>query len=166
MPNIVCPECSTQTFIDDSDGFLDGTPDEFCRNCDFPLFWAPKSAIRDEIEVTADVGGDQRGIHPHGDPGQPPMRRLPGTEGLESSTGVPCPHCRELNDPDRVRCWRCGNLMVPEVVVEESQLVDEAAEAVPDVPEVPRYWDPPSWLLVALGVVLVALVALILVVVL
>lgn len=155
MPNIVCPECSTETFIDDKDSFLEGSPDEFCRNCDFPLFWAPADAVRTETAVAVDP------------PQVSPLRRLPGTEGLEMSTGIRCWNCGEMNDPEHPHdtCWRCGELLEP---LEEEELPLEMATPLVTaiVPDAPHYWDPPAWLLVGLGVVLLALIVLVFVAVL
>lgn len=145
MPNIVCPDCSTETFIDDRSGPLDGTPEEFCRICDYPLFWVSHLAL------TAAGPGVV-------DPPQPsPLRRYPGTEGIESTTAVTCPVCRELNSPERRLCWRCRSELrpIPHVPVEP---VPVSAPEESYVPPVERYWDVPAWILITLGVILAILI--------
>lgn len=90
---VTCPECNWVQSI---------TPNrrdayDFCRSCDYPLFWRPSSLLRDE----ALNGGDQS------------LRRLPGTVGRTSVASVPCPHCEELNTLMATTCVRCGLPMYP-----------------------------------------------------
>ncbi len=62
MPEITCPSCGTVSRLDQ----LRRSADEFCRVCDYPLFWARSTEF-----ATAGVG------EANGDS----LRRLPGIAG-------------------------------------------------------------------------------------
>ena len=135
---ITCPECGAVQTI--SVNRRDS--EDFCDNCDYPLFWTPSTLQYERGEM-----GDQS------------LRRLPGTVGRATLASVPCPHCSEPNTVHAVVCVRCGLPMhyVPESIV----------WIVPLLPP-PVYVEPKSgvawwiWLLIALTfittVVLIVLV--------
>jgi hypothetical protein len=106
---VACPECGTVQFIHlNRREALD-----FCRNCDFPLFWTPSEIVRDR--------GSRAGEG---------LRRLPGTVGRSTLASMACPNCAELNLVAAEVCIRCGKPMHPVV------------EAPPPPPE-PVYVPPP-----------------------
>lgn len=91
---LACPECGTMATV--TLGRRDAQ--DFCRSCDFPMFWArPERPTGGSDEV----GDDAR-------------RRLPGASGTTTLATVPCPHCAELNLPGAWLCVRCEGSMVPE----------------------------------------------------
>lgn len=102
MIEISCPNPRCTAVIslpDDFPGFQ-RLADEFCRECDSPLFWAPAAQ-----GLLADVSGahDSR-------------RRLPGVgpTGMSAVGSRPCPKCAERNLLNAVFCFSCGSLMDPE----------------------------------------------------
>ena len=89
---VTCPECGAV-----QDVHLNRRESiDFCRNCDFPLFWTPSEVIRDR------GAGDGEGL-----------RRLPGTVGRSTLASTACPHCAELNLVTAEICIRCGQPMHP-----------------------------------------------------
>jgi hypothetical protein len=89
---VTCPECGAV-----QDVHLNRRESiDFCRNCDFPLFWTPSEVIRDR------GAGDGEGL-----------RRLPGTVGRSTLASTACPHCAELNLVTAETCIRCGRPMHP-----------------------------------------------------
>jgi hypothetical protein len=85
---ITCPECGSAAAVtlnrrDSSD---------FCRNCDYPLFWAPSKVLRDPSSTSHEES----------------LRRLPGTVGRATIASLTCPHCAEPNAVSAVTCVRCG----------------------------------------------------------
>lgn len=137
---IVCPECGTAAGV----ALNRRDAQDFCAQCDFPLFWTPAEVIRD-----GEAGGGES------------LRRLPGTAGRVTVAAVPCPTCAEANPVGAQTCLRCGGPMV--LPVPEPTVVVELPAPVEPEPE-PRkrgidwYW----WVVGA--ATLVALVALVVVV--
>lgn len=137
---IVCPECGTTAMIvlnrrDASD---------FCRSCDFPLFWTPAAVLREDSMRSVEDS----------------LRRLPGTVGRATVASVACPHCAEPNQLSAQTCVRCGRPMHLEPEAPPPAPVYVPPPPAPVVVEPDRgvpWW---AWLLVALGVV--AIVALLL----
>lgn len=68
---------------------------DFCRKCDFPLFWTPSTVLRDPAAQSAEES----------------LRRLPGTVGRATVASQPCPHCAEPNALSAQVCVRCGRSM-------------------------------------------------------
>jgi hypothetical protein len=90
---IACPSCGTVSHFQD----LGREASAFCRQCDYPLFWArpPRSAGAEDPDVD---GG---------------LRRLPGTAGLVSLATADCPECTEPNPLSATVCIRCGSDLRP-----------------------------------------------------
>lgn len=134
IPDLVtCPECGAtqevQTNRRDSA--------DFCRACDFPLFWAPSQVQRERDAA----GADQT------------LRRLPGTAGRATLASATCPHCRELNVVTAEVCVRCGRSMHP-VIEPPTQPIYVPPPPPPVVEEAPpehSYW----WLWALLAFVLI-----------
>jgi hypothetical protein len=87
----VCPECGTSATV--TLNRRDAA--DFCRNCDFPLFWTPSAILREAGSATADDS----------------LRRLPGTVGRATLASLACPHCAEPNPLTAQVCVRCGRPM-------------------------------------------------------
>src|SRR6185312_7518191 len=66
---ITCPECGTiaQVTLNRRESI------DFCRNCDYPLFWTPSKVVRDSSDT-----GDES------------LRRLPGQAGRATVASLPC----------------------------------------------------------------------------
>jgi hypothetical protein len=87
---VSCPECGTTAMVT----LNRRDSRDFCRNCDYPLFWTPSRVLTDR-ELDAN---DQA------------LRRLPGTVGRATVASLICPHpnCGEPNPVTAQTCVRCG----------------------------------------------------------
>jgi hypothetical protein len=85
---ISCPECGTTAMVT----LNRRDARDFCRNCDYPLFWTPSRVVTD-----ADSGSNDQAL-----------RRLPGTVGRATVASLTCPHCAEPNAVTAENCVRCG----------------------------------------------------------
>ena len=90
---VTCPECGTRSALD----VLRRDASAFCPRCDFPLFWAQRTAGVVPAEVDDDA----------------PRRRAPGIEGEVAGLVVPCPGCGEPHASARGTCVRCGADLTP-----------------------------------------------------
>jgi hypothetical protein len=141
-----CPGCGTRSTFDR----LNQTADEFCRQCDYPLFWAtplPSEVPEPEPEMSL-AGLD------------PSLLRRPGVAGRVVPVGTNCPTCGEMNLMSAVYCVRCGNLMHPEPPAPPPEPEPEPELPPPPPPPPPRNWWP--WIIA--GIVLLILVIVLLVV--
>jgi len=109
---LTCPECGTSATV--TVNRRDAA--DFCRSCDYPLFWTPSRVIYDSV-----------GRHSADET----LRRLPGTVGQVTVASLPCPHCAEPNALSAQVCVRCHRPM---------QLVEP--DPLPPPPE-PVYAPPP-----------------------
>jgi ribosomal protein L40E len=143
MPDIVCPECSQVTSL----VAVRRAAEEFCTQCDYPLFWAP-SAI-----PMASPGSSNAAT----------MRRLPGAAGRRQVGTRVCPSCGELNPLKGTHCVRCTAELDPKPVLPEPVPVVQVIEPEPEPEPEPikRPWW--IWLLTAAllaveaaGIVLIA----------
>ncbi|HSL59071.1 MAG TPA: hypothetical protein VK866_14595 [Acidimicrobiales bacterium] len=76
---------------------LQRSSEEFCDQCDFPLFWADSAGAQlDPSQV---------------DVADTTLRRLPGAEGRFAEATEVCPTCGELNFLGVTHCVRCGGPM-------------------------------------------------------
>lgn len=107
---VSCPECGTSAMVT----LNRRDAHDFCRNCDYPLFWTPNAIVRDGNGFTS---GES-------------LRRLPGTLGRATVAFTPCPHCAEPNTITAVTCVRCH---LPMVIVEA--LPEPVPVYVPPPPE-------------------------------
>jgi hypothetical protein len=87
-----CPECGAMQQV--SVSRRDAS--DFCRSCDYPLFWTPARVQRDRDDAANDLS----------------LRRLPGTVGRATIASLRCPHCFEPNAVTAQTCVRCGLPMV------------------------------------------------------
>lgn len=130
---VTCPECGSvqDVHLNRRDAV------DFCRRCDFPLFWTPSRVTRDR-----DLGSQSEAL-----------RRLPGTVGRNTLASVACPHCAELNVVSAQDCIRCGLTMHPVAPPPPPPPVMAPPPPPPVVVEPERgvpWW---VWLLLALGTV-------------
>ena len=136
---LTCPECGTVSHVT----LNRREAVDFCHTCDYPLFWAPKKILRGSGEQTDES-----------------LRRLPGTSGRVSVASLPCPFCAEPNAINAHTCVRCGRPMHP--VAAPPPPPPPRAYVPPPPPE--PVWEPEPgiawwvWLLLALGVVALAVV--------
>ena len=87
MPTVVCPSCGQ---VSEFETFKRAA-DEFCSNCDYPLFWS-----RAEVPTLDNAGGVDTS-----------RRRLPGAAGRVAAGVKVCPSCGEHNLIDVRFCIRC-----------------------------------------------------------
>lgn len=134
---IICPECGTAAVVtlnrrDSSD---------FCRQCDFPLFWTPTAIVRDDAARLSDES----------------LRRLPGTVGRVTVASIPCPHCAEPNLLSAQTCVRCGLPMRVSAPAPEPQPVVVAPPPVEPEPEKRVPW----WVWAAIAIIAAATIVLV-----
>jgi hypothetical protein len=142
---ITCPECGTIAEVQ----LNRRQAEDFCRTCDYPLFWVPSEVVLGDGSQSAEQA----------------LRRLPGTAGRAAAVARPCPHCAEPNVVSAVTCIRCGRPMVlppppPPVVVAPPPPPPPPAEPEPE-PEPRSLW----WLWAALAVIGLILLVIVLVIV-
>ena len=89
---VTCPECGTSAMVN----LTRREASDFCRNCDYPLFWTPSKILLDRSGLSDDS-----------------LRRLPGTVGRVTVASFPCPHCAEPNQLTAIDCVRCGRPLRP-----------------------------------------------------
>lgn len=138
---VTCPECGTtaQVTLNRRESL------DFCRTCDYPLFWTPTKVIRDSADST-----------------DASLRRLPGQAGQVTVASVACPFCYEPNALSAQTCLRCHRPMHPveEVLAPAPVYVPPPAPVVVEQPAKVAWW---VWALLALGaaavIVLVVLIA-------
>jgi hypothetical protein len=131
MSDIVCPECGQVTSL----VAIRRAAEEFCKHCDYPLFWAPTA-----VPLVAGSGSSEA-----------TLRRLPGAGGRMLIGTLVCPTCGELNPMSEVFCIRCGDPLFP---VEQ----EPEPEPPPPPPPPPPEPEPRSlwwlWVLIASIVVI------------
>ena len=141
---IDCPQCGTQGSVDLAR--RDAT--DFCRTCDYPLFWARERIVPPVGETVADAG----------------LRRLPGTVGHAALAALACPVCTEPNQPTASVCVRCGSDLHPVVVPEPEPEPLPVPEPEPEPEPVPPSWWHRWWPIVLAGAVAVIVLVVLLVV--
>jgi hypothetical protein len=135
---VVCPECGTAAVI--TLNRRDSV--DFCKQCDFPLFWTPTAIMRDEAARANDES----------------LRRLPGTVGRVTVASVPCPHCAEPNLLSAQVCVRCG---LPMRVVAQAAPLAPVYVPPPPEPVAEPETGVPWWVWAAIAIILAATIALI-----
>jgi hypothetical protein len=136
---LTCPDCGEIAEIQPGRR----RSDDFCRRCDFPLFWA-RSAV----------------ITPFGENASASLRRLPGTVGRAATAGLSCPHCGEPNSPAALICIRCGGDMHPVAPPPPPPVV---VYQPPPPPPVPVPEKTSWWWLVIVAVCLLVIVTIVVV---
>jgi hypothetical protein len=92
--DVLCPTCNTVSHFDDLERDAEG----FCSTCDYPLFWANRTAFA----APSGVSNERIGL-----------RRLPGTEGWAIPQQILCPVCGEPNLLTEDYCVRDGAELRP-----------------------------------------------------
>ena len=136
----VCPSCGAAAAVD----YTRRDADDFCRACDFPLFWS-----RDRVVALSSGGPDEAGL-----------RRLPGTAGRAALASLLCPSCAEPNPATGVTCLRCGADLHPKAVVPIVVAPEPEPELVVEPDEPGRSWWP---IIIAGALAVVALTVVLLV---
>lgn len=135
MVEIVCPQCGTETRLDEvrrhGDSFCPAPQGGRGEPCDYPLFYAVTPATL--VPVGGEGGPDHR-------------RRLPGLAGHTVLAVRPCPVCAEKNPADGVDCIRCGSPLDP--VPEPPPPPEPEAPVLPPPPPPEPDSMLPAWLLV------------------
>lgn len=134
MITITCPDCGNAAMFES----MRRGADEFCPNCDFPLFWAksdvPAGTLGDLVDAT--------------------RRRLPGTGGRTTIGTRVCPECAELNRLSATHCIRCGaDLDPPPPPPPPEPEPEPVVVFVPPPPPPPPAPTWPLWAAVAAGLV-------------
>lgn len=142
MPDIVCPECSQITSL----VAVRRAAEEFCSQCDYPLFWAP-SAV-----PMATPGSSNAAT----------MRRLPGAAGRRELGSQVCRSCGELNPLKETHCVRCSIELNPKPVVEQPVPVVQLLEPEPE--PLPEPIERPWWIWLLVGSMLIIQTGIVLVV--
>ncbi|MCB0967698.1 MAG: zinc ribbon domain-containing protein [Ilumatobacter sp.] len=143
MPDIVCPECGhLSSFV-----AIRRSSDEFCPQCDYPLFWAPTAV-------------------PMATPGSTnlaTLRRLPGAGGRQRVGSKVCPECGELSPLTETHCIRCGADLDPKPIPvpepEPIRQVEVPPPPPPPEPEGPPWWVIPTLILLGIANVVLMFVA-------
>lgn len=135
---LTCPECGTVASV--TLNRRDAT--DFCRSCDYPMFWTPARVYTDNMARAA----------------QEALRRLPGTVGRATVASRTCPHCAEPNALSAQFCVRCGLDMDPVIAAPPPVPVLEYIEP-PAEPEPER--GVPWWVWALLVIGLTAVVVLV-----
>lgn len=138
MPRVQCPSCSQEAEFES----MQRSAEEFCTNCDFPLFWARNDLPRVEAVDAADST----------------RRRLPGAAGRVTSGHKPCPECREPNLLDVRYCIRCGADFSPPPPRPAPVVEPVVVYVEPPPPPLPLEPDTPWWNLAVVAFVLVGMV--------
>ncbi len=143
---VTCPECGQLATVN----MARRSADDFCRNCDFPLFWAKGTVIAPE--------GEETGAS---------LRRLPGTVGRAATAALICPHCAEPNAPTAEICVRCALALhpvdIPEPVPVPEPIISFEPEPEPEPEPAPKFdW----WWVVAVAMAIIAVALIILLIVL
>jgi hypothetical protein len=131
---VTCPECGQLATVD----MARRQADDFCRRCDFPLFWARGTVIAPD--------GTESGAS---------LRRLPGTVGRAATAALICPHCSEPNAPSAEICIRCALSLHPVDIPEPAPVVIAPPEPEPEpepLPEKSFDW----WWIVAIAAAVIA----------
>jgi DNA-directed RNA polymerase subunit RPC12/RpoP len=149
-----CPSCGRD--VDTATNEVSGA--NFCPHCDEPLFWRPSKSPETAmlVEPPATNGGaptqDGRRVYTHD--------RLPETEGIDTGVYEECWNCKERNEPPSsgtVIVCRVCNATIPKPKDPTPELGVESSCTSRQGETARRPWEVPDKLLVAVGVVLVAL---------
>jgi hypothetical protein len=137
---VVCPECGTSATITVNRR----EAQDFCRRCDFPLFWTPAAIVLDASSSTASDA----------------LRRLPGTAGRVTVGKLDCPHCAESNPVTNTHCVRCQGDLHP--VLPPPPPAPAVLAPPPDEPEPEPVKGTPWWVWAGIGLTVLLAIVLVL----
>lgn len=124
----------------------------FCPHCAAPLFWAPSDRV-----VRPAVAPRTEAVSTPVDPKTDPSRRWPELRGVRSDASVPCWRCLEPNQQLATECHRCGaTIPIPAVTGSDAPGAVPLCGTASGARARPRI-EVKAWILVVLGIVLVAL---------
>ena len=136
MPDIACPSCGAPAKLLQ----LRPVADQFCRECDYPLFWTRSTEFAESTPEESNGEG---------------IRRLPGIAGLQDQASMSCPNkdCKEPNPVAEEFCVRCGTQLHPVTsVVIEALPESSFPRPLPPPPPPPEPVKPSPWPMVVLAV--------------
>lgn len=136
---VTCPECGTVATI----AVNRREAEDFCRRCDFPLFWTPAAIVMDTSSG----------------PSSDALRRLPGTAGRVTVGRLACPHCAEMNPVTETHCLRCQGDLHPPLPPAPTAPV---ALPPPPAPEPEPVTKTPWWVWAGIALTLAVFIALVL----
>jgi hypothetical protein len=145
MPDITCPSCGHRSEL----VAIRRSSEEFCPQCDYPLFWAA-SAIP---ATTPGANSDTT------------LRRLPGAGGRQRVGSKVCPSCGELNPLGQTHCLRCTSELDPKPPPPPPPIVIVPPPPPPAVVVIPEpigkpWWWWPAAAVLALAILIPILIAL------
>lgn len=135
---VTCPECGTVATI----AVNRREAEDFCRRCDFPLFWTPAAIVLDTSSG----------------PSSEALRRLPGTAGRVTVGRLACPHCAEMNPVTETHCLRCQGDLHPPIPPAPQAPV---ALPPPPAPEPEPVTKTPWWVWAGIALTVAVFVALV-----
>jgi hypothetical protein len=139
VETVTCPECGTIASI----AMRRRESSDFCRTCDYPLFWLPSRVVLDSGDDVSDGS----------------LRRLPGTVGKATVASLACPHCDEPNAVSAQLCVRCGLSMHPVAPPPAPEIV-YMPPRLPEPVVIPQKTHIPWWVWVLVFIVLAGSIAL------
>lgn len=149
-----CPSCGRQ--VDDATAEVSGA--NFCPYCDEPLFWRPSKTP--DTALLMEAPATNGGVPDQGRDRIYTNDRLPETEGIDTGIYEECWNCKERNEPPAaggsIVCRVCG-VTIPKPKEPTPELGAEAECSSRQGETARRSWEVSDKLLVAVGVVLIAL---------
>jgi hypothetical protein len=145
-----CPWCDEP--LDEPVDAATADAESFCPHCAAPLFWAPSH----RTGVTAGTSPATAELE-QTDPTNDPSRRRPELKGVKSTASVPCWQCSEPNQQVASTCHRCGAPIPPPAVEDAGATTVPACGAAAGA-MARRRIEVKAWILVLLGIVLLALI--------
>jgi len=137
---VSCPECGQLATVN----MARRSADDFCRNCDFPLFWAKGTVITPD--------GEESGAS---------LRRLPGTVGRAATASLICPPCAAPNSPAAEICVRCALALHPVEIPEPAPEPEPIIVFEPDPEPEPEPASGFDWWWVVAGIMALIAIGLI-----
>lgn len=138
MPRVSCPSCGLEAEF----ASMQRSADEFCTNCDYPLFWA-----RNDL-----------GLVPTSESTDATRRRLPGAAGRAAAGHKSCPECQEPNLLAVRYCIRCGADFDPPPPPPPPEPVVVFVAPEPEPAPEPLPEESPWWSLAVVGLILVGVI--------
>jgi hypothetical protein len=145
-----CPWCDES--LDEPVDTETASAESFCPHCSAPLFMAP-SRRKQPPATDSPIAAEAI----QADPTKDPSRRRPELKGVRSTASVPCWQCFEPNQQVASTCHRCG-APIPPPAVEDTGVISVPACGAAAGATARRRIEVKAWILVVLGIVLLALI--------